>query len=478
MMAIKKSKEEMMKFCVLITLALAAIVSFGSLIFRSTLVSATGGVYTSTAHGDIVTGVYRISTESIGDCTQCHDEHASRDGTPTPGGPHNYSLFKANDNNLCFTSDGAGSCHASSGPNDIYQGLTAYNGSSHETDPNMHWPGNDPPARPSSDAGKCINCHTPHGYKDGSGLIPSQAIEREEDLCEKCHDGSPAKNIKSEMTGGHRHPIQYISRHDPSEDSPGDFSDSDRHAECVDCHNPHYADEDSVTPTAPDASKRIRGVSGVDTNNEYIPPDPGINYEYELCYKCHSAWTTQPGGQPDMADLFDPGNDSYHPVEAQSPNTGIMADAFALGWGPGDMVYCTDCHTSDNNSVRGPHGSVNRHILKGPYTTDENGGYDISGEICFDCHKYSTYADVALKETDGTYSRFGDHSNHTDPSLVGFSCYVCHDSHGAISQPHLIVLGRGLTEYTETSSGGSCSAPDTGCHEPVISLEYIITYER
>ena len=454
---------------------------------RSTCLQCHYGPYDLTKHylGDPDgippnTGVNRVPGEPAGDCSHCHDLHGSRDGVPTPGGPHAYALFRANDNDLCYE------CHTAAGVNDIYQGAGSYIGSIHETDNDVYWPGSQPPTvppRPSSDAGKCVNCHTPHGYDDGSGLVPSQAIAREEDLCEACHDGSPAKNIKSEMSGGHRHPIQYDSRHDPSEDSPNDFSGSDRHAECVDCHNPHYADSDSVTPTAPNASDRIRGVSGVDTNYGDISPDPGINYEYELCYKCHSAWTTQPGGQPDMAELFDTGNPSYHPVETVSTNPGIDDRAFTGVWDDsygahhGEM-YCTDCHTSDNNSVRGPHGSVNLHILKEPYTTNENGGHDISGEICFDCHNYSTYADVALKETDGTYSRFRDHSNHTDPSFAGFSCYVCHDSHGSISQPHLIILGRGLTEYTETSSGGSCSAPDTGCHEPVISLEYIITYER
>ena len=49
-------------------------------------------------------------------------------------------------------------------------------------------------------AGKCVNCHDVHGYNmDGTGLIPSLLVSREEKLCLVCHDGSPAaKNINDD----------------------------------------------------------------------------------------------------------------------------------------------------------------------------------------------------------------------------------------------------------------------------------------
>ena len=353
------------------------------LLWHPAPVNSTDGVYEFTKHGNATTGVERISDEPRGDCTHCHDEHASRDGVETPGGPYDYLLFNENDNNLCYTNDGTGPCHASAGANEIYQGSTVYENSLHSISADMYWPGPTPSARPSSDYGKCLNCHTPHGYEDGSGLIPSQTFSREENLCQTCHDGSPASDIQSEMTKIYRHPADdYSGRHNQSEDgTSSNFGSSNRHAECVDCHNPHYANSDAITPLAPDASNRNKGVSGVSVINSmagsqpsytYIPPNVGIDYEYQLCFKCHSSWTIQPGGQPDMAVLFNINNPSYHPVENQGKNANINPGAFVNGWLPTYLTYCTDCHTSDNTLVRGPHGSQYNYILKQNYFASSN----------------------------------------------------------------------------------------------------------
>ena len=90
--------------------------------------------------------------------------------------------------------------------------------------------------------------------------------------------------------------------------------------------------------------------------------------EYEICFKCHSSWTTQPAGQSNLAVKFNANNLSYHPVEAAGKNTGIKALSFVNGWTDTKLMYCSDCHTSDTTTVRGPHGSANRYILKKPYT--------------------------------------------------------------------------------------------------------------
>ncbi len=457
--------------------------------------------YESTKHGDEATGVNRVSNEPKGDCVHCHDEHASRDGLPTPGGPYDYLLFKENDKNLCYTSDGSESCHASSGANVIYQGSTVYDNSSHATSADMYWPGPTPPSRPSSDYGECLNCHTPHGYEDASGLIPSQTFSREENLCQTCHDGFPASDIKSEMamTQISRHPTvdsDYSNRHNPSENNANDFGSSNRHAECSDCHNAHYAKSDAITLLAPDVSERNKRVSGVDVINgtagsqpsyNYISPDVGIDDEYQLCFKCHSSWTTQPGGKPDMAVLFNLNNPSYHPVEAQGTNTYIEDGAFVNGWRDNSTVYCTDCHTSDNISIRGPHGSRHRHILKNYYVASSNSRTMSSDELCFDCHNYDTYADKNASETVKQYSRFAGelkdgiileegHGYHVDEKQ--YPCYICHDSHASTTKPHLIVTGRnpGINSFTPAGPNagdkGSCTPT---CHG---QKDYEIVYDR
>ncbi len=430
-------------------------------------------VYESTKHGNALTGVYRVTGDPKGDCTQCHDQHASRDSVPTQGGPHDYLLFAGNDNNLCYANDGAGPCHASTSSNEIYQSSTTYQNSSHATSTNMYWPGPTPPARPFSDYGECLNCHTPHGYDDGGGLVPSQAISREENLCETCHDGSPASNVKNDIINTYRHPAHdYSDRHDPAEGgTTSSFGSANRHAECTDCHNAHYAKSDVFTPPHPDASERIKGVSGVAVLNggagtqptyTYLSPSVGIKYEYQLCFKCHSSWTVQPGWQPDMAKLFNTNNPSYHPVEAQGTNSGIDSRSFVNGWAPGDTMYCTDCHGSDSSLLEGPHGSQYNYILKKDYVASSSQRTMSSNEICFDCHNYDTYANDQTKKTAGKYSRFTKHSKHVDRKQ--YPCYTCHDSHGSTDQPHLIVIGRspGITDYIEYPDGGNCSGSGGG----------------
>ena len=379
-------------------------------------------------------------------------------------------------------------CHSLAGSNNIYQGSAAYGASIHGTDANVYWPGPSPPSKSPSDYGKCVNCHTPHGYDDGSGLVPSQAFAREENLCESCHDGSPSTiDIQFEMNKTYRHPTSsYSTRHDPSESGPGAFDNLNRHAECVDCHNPHYADSDSIPPVAPDASNRIRGVSGVSVINgsagtvpgySYIPSATGISYEYELCFKCHSSWTTQPGGQPDLSVLFNPNNTSYHPVEAQAQNLGIDPNSFVNGWNTGNTMHCSDCHTSDNNQVRGPHGSQYDYILKKDYAASSSKRTMNSNEICFDCHKYNTYANDNA-DTEQRYSRFykKGHGFHVDKKQ--YPCYACHDSHGAANRPNLIVTGRnpGIDTFSQAGPGtgdkGSCNPT---CHG---NKDYNIQYAR
>ena len=447
--------------------------------------------YENTKHGDTNDGVFRVSSEPEGDCIHCHDIHASRDGNPTNEPPYGYLLFGENNNILCYE------CHAQAGNDGIYQGPTIYSNSTHGQDPDVYWPGPDPPARPAADSGKCLNCHTPHGYEDALGLIPSLTFSREEDLCQACHDGSLASDVENDITKTYRHPAgDYSGRHSQSEDGiESNFGSLNRHAECVDCHNPHYAKSDTSSPSAPDASDRISGVSGVDVINgpagsqpsyTYISPDVGIDYEYQLCFKCHSSWTTQPGGQPDMAELFNPSNASYHPLEEPGQNTNIDPNAFAGGWDPTDMMYCTDCHSSNDSLVRGPHGSEYNYLLRKDYVASTSSRTMSPDELCFDCHNYDTYANNNISQAVKGYSRWNagggggggggsGHTRHVDrPTGSKDPCYACHDSHAAIDKSHLIVTGRspGLDDYTELSDGGTCYPT---CHG---SRTYTVNYSR
>lgn len=205
----------------------------------------------------------------------------------------------------------------------------------------------------------------------------------------------------------------------------------------------------------------------MDTNTivyTYRPPeDPAPVKEYELCFTCHSGWTTQPSGQSNHAAKFNDKNASYHPVEAAGKNRNINTVAFVNGWKEDSLMYCTDCHTSDDTSVRGPHGSANRWILKKPIVAANSPSMPSTG-ICFDCHSYSVYASNA---TGSRWRGVSDRPGHTHG---GYNCYACHDSHGSSTMPFL--LGHSITRYTKTTNGGTCVAT---CHG---SESYTVAYPR
>jgi predicted CXXCH cytochrome family protein len=346
-------------------------------------------------------------------------------------------------------------------------------------------------------ANKCVNCHDPHGWADGVGVIPNLLVAREENLCLTCHDGFPAMtDVRSDFQKPFRHPApEWFDRHRGAGESlPEDFGTSptdQRHAECEDCHNSHVARADRAGTLAPPAaSKTLLGVSRVQVLNGGAGSVPSFVFspesdtlsapvaEYQLCFKCHSSWTTQPFGQPDMAVLFNPANPSYHPVEAPGKNPNIASFAFIGGWDSSSMMYCGDCHGSDLEMTRGPHGSIYQHILKRPYTASSFDHTSTPDELCFACHAYDTYADKSSPDLIQSASRWNEpefdkgHAWHVDGR--GVPCYACHDSHGSTTLPHLLVTGRnpGLIDFTETATSGTCTP---ACHR---AKTYTVNYAR
>lgn len=356
------------------------------------------------------------------------------------------------------------------------------------------WPGAQygttfPPVTDPGRQGSCANCHQTHGWPDTGAPAqdyPSLLVDGEEKLCNTCHDGSPVSlDVRAEIVKTYRHPAgDYSGRHTAGEGGAAAYGAANRHAECSDCHNPHQAKADASAPVAPAASNRLRRVSGVAVTNgpagatpSYSPVDSS-SFEYELCFKCHSSWTTQPAGQTDLAVALNTNNPSYHPVEGVGRNTNIDINAFVNGWTPASVTYCTDCHSSDNAAVRGPHGSSNAHILKKPYAASGARRIMSSGELCFDCHLYDTYSNRDASPTVQGYSRFNrpltpkGHAFHVDDKE--YPCYSCHDTHGSSLWLGLIVTGRnpGITTFVQTATGGTCNPT---CHG---QKSYTLNYPR
>lgn len=395
-------------------------------------------------------------------CSTCHQVHQSpaNDGT---------LLRMADGNQLCRQ------CHAATDTTTPASHLNPMTSSL--------WPGGQygslfPAITNPAQRGGCGTCHRAHGWPDASTATNDCAtllVEREENLCYTCHDGSPAtKNIRGNFTKTYKHPVSLSGRHTTTEEgTPAHYGTTNRHSECADCHNVHQLTPDySSNAVAPYASAALKGVPRVSVNNVSAtsvtytyrgPSDPTPVKEYEVCFVCHSSWTTQPAGQTNYAAIFNTRIPSYHPVEGVATDTGIKAGAFTNGWGPGMLVTCTDCHTSDDTTIRGPHGSANQWILKKPYVKANSPAHPGNG-ICFECHSASVY-----NNSGSTLSRFSGRSRpgHTHGT---YNCYACHESHGSTSKPFL--LGHSMTVYTKTSTGGTC---DPSCHG---SETYTVAYPR
>jgi hypothetical protein len=342
----------------------------------------------------------------------------------------------------------------------------------------------------------------------------------EEQTCYQCHNGSVAKlNLQNELNKTYRHPVELTSSvHDESEapnsalypmpeTSPG----APRHAECVDCHNPHFAS--NRAGQAPQVSGALAGVRGQSAANSFLPQSAN---EYEVCFKCHGDSANKPqlldtgmagigyGRNPQRQ--FDLGNPSrfnqrqqfqtglsFHPVTRPlNASAGPGGDVPSLRPAPispggaplsgrllssASYIYCTDCHNNDSGrnlgsgtGPAGPHGSNFPHILERenslesppPTPGGSSAGVPFTASnyaLCDKCHDVqgSILRDISFKE----------HSKHIQEE--GAACSTCHDPH-ASSAPMLINFDRsivgpasnGVLQYTRTGLGhGTCTLT---CH--------------
>jgi predicted CXXCH cytochrome family protein len=437
-------------------------------------------VYRFTAHGSTDAGVLRSNAAPRGHCLQCHVRQLS------PGGAAK-ALFTTNDNALCYT------CHDTANASGTYGGPALFLTSAHWSSGRMLWPGPTPAARSAGEQGKCLNCHAPHGAKDGLGLIQDLANVREQSLCLTCHDatGPSVKNVLIEVQKRSAHnPVLYTGKHVAGESSPAAFAaGTQRHVECTDCHNPHRAvgpDGGAAQILAGASRVRFSPASGARFTYLTNGDTSSVVKEYEVCFKCHSSWTTLPAGAADKAAEFDPATPSFHPVVAAgtNPNTAIINANMAGGTGlphltATSIVECQDCHASDSlpltvSSVssyvgtiaRGPHGSnVNAdagysgHLLRARYkVTGTPGTLTTDAELCFICHS------SAFSNTTSHFNQLGHHQSLNPRPLCG----ECHANlHGSAANPALITFAADVTgartfvRNTGANNSGSCTL---SCH--------------
>ncbi|HEY5672272.1 MAG TPA: cytochrome c3 family protein [Malonomonas sp.] len=321
----------------------------------------------------------------------------------------------------------------------------------------------------------CRACH--RGMK--------MAIRNEEKSCLSCHgnslnrrdmvtagylrDSGSARllDIEEELKKTYRHPVLTENGvHQRKELLPETLVNAARHAECVDCHEPHKVSREN--PFSGIQGKRV---------GSFVAE---ITKEYELCYKCHGRSANLPAGSTDKQLEFRLTNKSYHPVEGEGANAHVISlkEPYATRkQRPGDIsiISCSDCHGSENpKSPRGPHGSNYRGLLKSNYDTeDARPESSFAYELCYQCHERSSIL--------GNES-FPYHAQHIlgdrGRDLPGTSCFTCHDAHGSAGNPYLIRFNldvvesnlAGKLEYKAqgvATRHGSCALSCHGVdHEP------------
>jgi len=319
----------------------------------------------------------------------------------------------------------------------------------------------------------CMACHRSHGGAAGMNLLKGTnpgtgAIEDEEWTCLNCHNGNVASKDMEPL-------FDYLSRHDvkgvyashtPARENPGDPAREtstnlglNRHAECVDCHNPHGVRNGNheiggingniiganslggwgVKPdTWPVAGEKALSYLEVDFTT--LAPG-GDNLEGYLCIKCHSYYAygdippSVPSGnadgsyvlESDATEDFNPNNKSFHPVFDQGMNRppstanpnwpanglGLTNTFRYVDWpelgGRTDWyrvthdsrMTCTDCHgTGLSTDPQGPHGSDNRWILRNNET-----GIGSFANFCYNCHRREVYGDEDYVGPEADFSR-------------------------------------------------------------------------
>jgi predicted CXXCH cytochrome family protein len=427
-------------------------------------------VYRDTETG--LSRVHRIDLPLEGgkmQCTTCHDAHSS---THQP-----FLRKRSNWGELCLE------CHRLSGKN------WAWAESGHAVSNREPLVGNNPwPERKPEWAGKavsensCQNCHASHHANPPERLM----VDKEEKLCFRCHDGSVAESdIRREFTKFSTHPVDRDStgQHDAVRRELR--SRLQMHAECEDCHNPHASIASlpmisfrlsnlsiSETSEAPDANGAIAGVPGIDILGQ---PKEEIDYQYELCFRCHgepgkSACGNRRCSTADRYDMVrqdnlynlrekvDPSNPelvSWHPIVENNQANNFEVPSLRAFRGVNafnSLIYCTDCHNSESAAAfggdgpNGPHGSRHEGLLAQGYQLNPNARFNQGFDrLCFACHDDNNlFSDESFP-----------HRLHV--LQQGNLCVSCHDPHGSAKYPHLInFLTRTQVgqDFTITGAGG------------------------
>ncbi len=261
----------------------------------------------------------------------------------------------------------------------------------------------------------CSGCHVAHGQPKTPMLRATP-----DKLCLICHGPYPqtpddkGSDIYSSLQKRSHHPILETSLyHERNETLPETSPLMPRHVACYDCHNPHSLDNQN----------KMGKVTGVSINGQKKVATKAS----EVCYKCHGDSANRPATSPNIRLLFDPNNQSYHPIERAARRRSVSLFKDMQG---SLTIDCTDCHES--------HGSDYPPLLKKNYTTTEGPESQYAYDLCYSCHRRESI--LGNESFVGSQTQPYGHREHI--VFVKTSCHTCHASHGSQINPSLIEFDR------------------------------------
>lgn len=308
----------------------------------------------------------------------------------------------------------------------------------------------------------CETCHDPHSsanprltawtrpagvtWAGGNSVAGSRANTTaaafEENLCLKCHGSGTAAyprsngatNVYSSLARAYSHPTTSVSGRHADTETAGRLGTANRHAECVDCHDPHAARRGVAASGSSTAGEVLRGavgvkpswttsVSGAATGYAVarIRPGAGDDFEAYVCFKCHTSYTALPTtggsggyGGTDLSIEFNPANQGGHNVMGTDTKWPYENRTGTLQWSPmafsntfragsgmsrTSKLTCSDCHTdAAAGAAKGPHGSAVRFITLGDTANGSKAWYSYTltewgnnaNFLCGKCHVKDT----------------------------------------------------------------------------------------
>lgn len=280
--------------------------------------------------------------------------------------------------------------------------------------------------------GSCRTCHSGHG-QSMSPMLP----EPQKDVCLRCH-GSQADLVEAiqsnDLAADAQPPLLANTLTGPSIHplTEGAFSRLEEGSiTCTSCHSPHRGSRRLIQSEAlPNNEVAPRG--------QLLSTANPMEFQFELCQRCHGDQGLTTLNLADMSRLTDPASRSSHPIQkpANSSSPSLKPD-FA-----NRQMSCTDCHgNSDRTGPRGPHGSLFSPILRQNFVaSDGSPDSEETYALCYSCHDRQRVLDSPL---------FPLHRSH----IEGFraSCSTCHNPHGSAGN-------RALISYGEETAGSGVNA--------------------